>query len=220
MTPRTTPDKPQRHAVRTPLHQRASTGLSTAIWFKDDGETWEFIRLCIPTIPAGQPRIKATARNGFARVYTPTTIKQSNGATKTHPASDMKAAIRSELQNNFRGAPVDGPIRVDIVAVFPRPKAMIWKTRPMPRAPHTSKPDRDNLDKAVLDSLSKFVFHDDAQVCQGSIEKWIAAGDEQPHLEITITRAREECSPHWDGYSKTTWYHEGRPIGQAKEATP
>ncbi len=148
------------------------------------------IQLFIPTIPAGQPRVKATNRGGHAAVYQPTTVKKSDGTRKAHPASDMKAAIRSELSRKYSGAPMEGPMRVDIVAVFPRPKSMLWKTKPMPRVPHTAKPDRDNLDKGILDSLSKFAFNDDAQVCQGSIEKWIAAGDEQPHLEIRISQFR------------------------------
>ena len=64
---------------------------------------------------------------------------------------------------------------------------MIWKTREMPRAFHSSKPDRDNLDKAVMDALKGLAWIDDSQVCQGEIQKWIAAGDEQPHALILIT---------------------------------
>lgn len=37
-----------------------------------------------------------------------------------------------------------------------------------------------------MDALKGLAWNDDAQVCQGSIEKWIAAGDEQPHAVITI----------------------------------
>ncbi len=51
---------------------------------------------------------------------------------------------------------------------------------------HTGRPDRDNLDKAVLDAMKGLIFRDDAQVCAGTIEKWIAAGDEQPHVTIVI----------------------------------
>lgn len=60
----------------------------------------------------------------------------------------------------------------------------------MPRLPHAKKPDRDNLDKAYLDALRGLLWIDDAQICDGRIEKWIAAGDEQPHVLITVTPIR------------------------------
>ena len=37
-----------------------------------------------------------------------------------------------------------------------------------------SKPDRDNLDKAVLGAIGKRLWKDDGQVCAGTIEKWIS----------------------------------------------
>jgi Holliday junction resolvase RusA-like endonuclease len=42
----------------------------------------------------------------------------------------------------------------------------------MPRLPHTSKPDRDNLDKAVMDALKGIA--------------WIDDGDEQPHVLLEL----------------------------------
>jgi Holliday junction resolvase RusA-like endonuclease len=56
----------------------------------------------------------------------------------------------------------------------------------MPRTYHAKKPDRDNLDKAVMDALKGLAWIDDSQVCDGRIIKLIAAGDEQPHVEIRI----------------------------------
>ncbi len=71
--------------------------------------------------------------------------------------------------------------------VFPRPLKFMWKTRPMPRLPHTIKPDRDNCDKSLLDALASTIISDDKLACDGRITKWIAAGDEQPHVEVTIS---------------------------------
>jgi len=56
-----------------------------------------------------------------------------------------------------------------------------------PRIRHAKKPDRDNLDKALMDSLTGLLWIDDAQVCDGRITKWIAAGDEQPHVVVTLS---------------------------------
>lgn len=135
------------------------------------------IEFTVPAIPIAQPRPKAMAFHGHARVYQPT----------KHPVADFKASVRMAANQAFTGAPLSGPLRVDCVFVFPRTKGQQWKKRPMPRLPHTKKPDRDNIDKAVLDALTGILWVDDCQVCAGSLEKWIAAGDEQPHVKVTVT---------------------------------
>ena len=56
----------------------------------------------------------------------------------------------------------------------------------MPRIRHTKKPDADNLAKAVLDSLNGLIWVDDAQVCELSVSKWIAAGDERAGVTVRI----------------------------------
>lgn len=132
----------------------------------------------IPGSPVAQPRPRATVRAGHAAVYE---------AKKTHPIHAFKALAKLTASQSHRGAPLSGPIRVDAVFVFPRPQSMIWKTRPMPRERHAKKPDRDNCDKALLDSLKGIIFADDCQACAGTIEKWIAAGNEQPHVLVTVT---------------------------------
>lgn len=48
--------------------------------------------------------------------------------------------------------------------------------------PHFGKPDRDNIDKALLDSL----FADDRGVCHGTLTKLWDDGN-GPRLEVTIT---------------------------------
>lgn len=144
------------------------------------------IRLRIPAIPVAQPRARASTVGGFVRVHTPTSIKNADGSRKAHPIVAFKATVRMVFEREYQGAPLAGPLRCDLVFVMPRPKSLIWKTRAMPRAFHASKPDRDNLDKSVMDALKGLAWNDDAQVCQGSIEKWIAAGDEQPHVLIQI----------------------------------
>lgn len=134
------------------------------------------IEFTVPAVPVAQPRPRATAFAGRARIYQPT----------KHPVSDFKASVRMAAQHAFKGAPLTGPLRVDCVFVFPRTKGQVWRKRPMPRLPHVKKPDRDNIDKAVLDALTGILWADDCQVCAGSLEKWIAAGDEQPHVLVSV----------------------------------
>ena len=120
-------------------------------------------------------------------MYNPTRVKQANGTTKEHPIVAFKAAVKAAAAE-YRGEPLEGPLRLDVVAVFPRPSRLVWKRKPMPREPHIVKPDRDNIDKAVMDALTGKLWVDDCQVCAGGIEKWIAAGNEEPHVKLILRR--------------------------------
>ena len=140
------------------------------------------IRICVPAVPIAQPRPRARAMVGGdgttrATVYQP----------KKHPSTEFKSTVRMAAQKVYTGPPLTGALRVDCEFVFPRTRAQIWKRKPMPRMHHVKKPDRDNLDKAVCDALTGLLWVDDCQVCDGRVQKWIASGDEQPHVTITVT---------------------------------
>lgn len=153
-----------------------------------EGNMMREIKLRVPAVPVAQPRPRASNFAGRTRVHEVTSIKKADGSRKAHPIVAFKSTVRMSFQAAYGGAPIEGPLRCDLVFVLPRPKSLMWKTRSMPRVPHTKKPDRDNLDKAVMDSLTGLAWKDDCQVCDGRIQKWIAAGDEQPHVEITIRK--------------------------------
>lgn len=151
----------------------------------------DVISFIVPAIPIAQPRPRATmARGGKgARIHEVTHIKNANtGERKPHPIAAFKATIRMAAQQAYQGPPLTGPIQLDWCAVFPRPGRLVWKTRAMPRERHITKPDRDNVEKAIMDALKGLVWVDDCQVCDGTPQKWIAAGDEQPHVSITVRR--------------------------------
>lgn len=145
------------------------------------------IEMKVPGIPVAQPRAKAFSRNGHAGVYTPgkTPSGKSNGV------AEFKAAIRIKAAELHQGALMAGPLQVDLEFVFPRQAARVWKSKPMPRYRKITKPDRDNLDKLVMDALKGVLWLDDNQVCAGSINKWHAAGDEAPHVLIRVTEIPE-----------------------------
>lgn len=130
--------------------------------------------------PFGQPRPRATRKGGL-RIYNP-----DNGVEK------MKEDIRTEAKKIFgtEDPPFTGPVILHALFLFPRPKSKIWKRKPMPREPHISRPDRDNLDKAVLDALTGIAYKDDSQVYSGVLTKVIAAGDEEPGILISIMYLR------------------------------
>ena len=144
------------------------------------------LELKIPAVPVAQPRARAVNAGKHARMHSVQTIKAADGTRRPHPILAFKATVRIAASQAYTGPPLDCPVRIDCLFVMPRPKRLIWKTKPMPRVPHVTKPDRDNLDKAVLDALKGTILVDDCIAFAGTIEKWIAAGDEQPHAVITI----------------------------------
>ena len=140
------------------------------------------IKFTVPAVPIAQPRpqpVKIGNRAGMANV------------PKKHPVHAFKATVRLAAEKVYHGAPLEGPLRVDVTFVLPRRRVRIWKSKPMPREWHDRKPDKDNLEKSVYDALTGLLWRDDSQICCGYVEKWEASGDEQPCVEIVVSRCKE-----------------------------
>ena len=119
--------------------------------------------------PKAQPRVKATAFAGRARVYTPSTAKI------------WKELVAIALKE-YAGRGIREALRVDLHFFFKRPKSHFGTGKNehviKDSAPkyHTIKPDKDNLEKAVFDVLSASktgigLWHDDAQIVAGETKK-------------------------------------------------
>lgn len=113
--------------------------------------------------PKGQPRARACRRGAFSGVYDPGT------------ADAWKWAVRAVAQDAWDKAKFTGPLCLNLTFYFRRPKGHFRSNGQLKdTAPsfHTSKPDRDNLDKAVMDALTTLgVWDDDCQVVEGRIRK-------------------------------------------------
>lgn len=134
------------------------------------------MKIIIPGQPMGKGRPRASIRRGRIAMHTPE--KTANWTTRA-------AMVARQAIGACQHA---GPVRVDVVAVFERPQRMLAKKWPNRREFHTSKPDRDNVDKIILDALTKAgVLADDAIVCDGRVQKFYADRIESAHVEITIT---------------------------------
>lgn len=110
---------------------------------------------------------------------------------------------------DFPREPWDGPVRVSIEAFFERPKYMMAKKFGDGPIRKNSKPDADNLVKAVLDALTPprakrvtteaeravlrkgYMWVDDGQVHLGPVDRWYAAVESGPGVIITIERIKE-----------------------------
>lgn len=110
----------------------------------------------------GTPRPKARARHIGNRVIT--TTRKTEKVWRAAVKRSLVAAIAN------RGDPTPlfaGPVRVSMVFTFEPPDSARLGQ------PHTQKPDKDNLEKLVLDAMEKAgVFRNDSQVAQGPVEKW------------------------------------------------
>lgn len=130
--------------------------------------------------PVAQPRVKARNAGKFAQVYTPKT------------ADLWKRCVMDAALSAIPTSKLEGPLRVDMTFLLPRPQSHYnAKGELKPYAPvwHTSKPDRDNLEKAVLDALTNAgIWKDDKQVCDGVVRKRYA--NTQPGCHIIISDAQ------------------------------
>lgn len=138
------------------------------------------IDIDVPAVPVPQPRQRTrivTGDNGaFVHNYTP----------KEHPVNAFKAGIREAFRRAWSHAPLRGPVEIEAYFFMPRVGRMIWARKPMPRKPHTVRPDLDNMIKAVKDSLRGLAWMDDSQVWRLVSEKQYCHGDESPHLLLRI----------------------------------
>lgn len=136
----------------------------------------EILRVFVPGTPKGQPRPRAFARAGKARVYDPGT------------AEGWKSQIA--LAVPFPRQACEGPVSVFMQFVFARPKSHTRSSGALKDGvPNvvTSKPDIDNLAKAVLDALTGVgVWNDDAQVTDIVCSKRYALAGERPGCHLAI----------------------------------
>lgn len=141
------------------------------------------INLFVAGDPKAQPRPRAFARkfgNGTvqARVYDAGT------------AEGWKGAIALAIRPHLPSPALAGAVRVDADFIFARPKCLKRKCDPAREFEHCQKPDRDNLEKALLDCLKTLgVFdRDDSQVCAGEVRKlWAAKHATTGGLRLTIS---------------------------------
>jgi Holliday junction resolvase RusA-like endonuclease len=134
------------------------------------------MKFFIPGEPIAQPRVKVSTRGGFARAY----------VDAKHPVHVYKQAIRLAYVN-AGGELLEGPVSIRIVCWFERPKSHSKKRRQQAE-PKTTKPDLDNIGKAILDALNETAYNDDGQVCRLTVEKWYVGPYEAVGTMIEVTQ--------------------------------
>ena len=134
------------------------------------------MKIFIPGEPIAQPRVKVSTKGGFARAYT----------ERDHPIHAYKQAIRLAYVN-AGGEVLEGPVSIRVVCLFDRPKSHSKKRRQYTE-PKTTKPDLDNVGKAILDALNEIAYNDDGQVFMLTVEKWYVGPYDAIGTMIEVTQ--------------------------------
>lgn len=120
------------------------------------------VRIEIPGVPVAQGRGRAVRFGNSVRVIDPSKSRSWKGAAQVH----MLAALRSAGVYT----PLDVPLAVEVVAWWPRPKSLPkrvgteWYWKP-------SRPDGDNVLKAVMDAGIGVCWTDDSLIVSALVEK-------------------------------------------------
>lgn len=138
------------------------------------------IRFWVDGTPKAQPRPRAFYRKGIgARVYDAGT------------AEGWKGSVALAARPHVPAKPLSGPLYVAISFYIPRPKSHYrtgshaGELRPDAPVYHAQKPDRDNLEKAVLDALTQIgMWEDDSQADDGPVQKFWANDRSGAAIEI------------------------------------
>lgn len=156
------------------------------------------IELHIAGTPHGRPRPRGRAvqtRGGkwIAQMYQPKgTSGRGKDAKSWARANIWFRAIKEASFQKMPREPWDGPVRLTIDVYFERPQRLLRKKDPAGPIRHTDAPDRDNLDKAIMDALKEAgLFKDDGQVCDGPVRKWYVAKGCAPGVIIIAERISE-----------------------------
>lgn len=137
--------------------------------------------ITLPVQPVACPRPRVTK---FGTYY-PKTYKQFMSASKALISEDVIEFIDTHKQ-----ILKEGPLHIEYIFVFRRPKALQGRKHTDQRIPHIKRPDLDNLIKAINDLLQNTgLIKDDSLICSFAGSKFYADKTEGPSITVKIKRA-------------------------------
>ena len=144
------------------------------ISFNDDLKEHS-IELTIEGDPVGKGRPRVTTRGKFAHAYTPKKTK------------NYEQHVRNTYKSKYNFSHMlHGPLESEVLAFFPIPKAASKKKKQFMVdnvIANTHKPDIDNIEKSILDSLNGLAYDDDSQIISLKGEKRYS---DNPRVELKI----------------------------------
>jgi Holliday junction resolvase RusA-like endonuclease len=148
-----------------------------------DGTGEMLVRMVVRGEPKSQPRPRFVGNRVISNIKPAVSMWQ--GAVR-RAAHEALCAIDGGL------LAIVSAVRVDVTFFFPTKFSDRWGQ------PHTMKPDRDNLDKLVLDESTKAGLFggDDCRVSAGMIRKyWCRPGGEGAIIEVSV----DASGAPWEG---------------------
>jgi len=133
--------------------------------FEQSAEATESIEFFVPGLP--QP-------GGSKRAFYIEKLKRAIVTDDNPKAKDWKRTVAVFAQQNYIGALLEGPLRVEMRFVMPRVQAHFRSNGELkPVAPrfHTKKPDALKLGRSTEDALTGIVWRDDSQIACEYLEK-------------------------------------------------
>lgn len=112
--------------------------------------------------------------------------RRSRFGVYKHPDTRRKMQeIADYVRAQYSGAPLDGPLQVEIIAYKSRPKSK----------PHEvyadTKPDYDNIEKLLGDALEGILWVNDSRIVDGRCVKKFAPKGMPGWIEIRVSH----CTP-------------------------
>jgi Holliday junction resolvase RusA-like endonuclease len=138
--------------------------------------------------PKGEPRKRFDSRRPGAPAHPP----------QKDPSVKWRADLVRQAALHRPACPLEGTVRVDWLALLPRPQRLCRRKDPPGLIWAPTTPDRDNLDKAILDALAADGwFHNDKQVATGTIGKAYHSKGGVPGAWIRIRELAGTEFPDW-----------------------
>lgn len=121
----------------------------------------------IPVEPVGK---KEARRAVLGNVY------------KHEQTRQMMELIADHVRREYRGRPLDEPLRLEIRAYRSRPRRKVEVLFP------ATKPDYDNIAKLIGDALEGVLWVNDSRIVDGRVIKLFAEKGEPGRIEIMVER--------------------------------
>lgn len=120
------------------------------------------VEFSVPGEPRGKERPRMVRMGNRITTYTPkNTVNYEN-------------LVRTQYRKQTGGIYLENAIEADITAIFSVPKSLSKKKRKELLENESfclKKPDCDNIEKIIFDSLNEVAYHDDSQICKTNTTK-------------------------------------------------
>lgn len=151
--------------------------------------------------PRPQMRLIEKGGKTFPIAYDPKTAKR----WKAYAADVMKNY--ADKRGNF-GAyelkPLQGPLRLQVFALWALPKSYHRKTPPIPKREFFTSPrdDYDNVLKAIGDAGNGILWDDDGQIAKAEIECVLGDQTDAARVQLIVSELGDEDIPTRDLFER------------------